>query len=73
MRPTTRDRGSVAHNPIFFGNGLLKTSGSTAPVDGTTLAGVAEKGSEYTAEDTGKLYINEGTKASPVWQLVTTT
>lgn len=40
------------------------------PVDGTTGAGFAENGSLATDRTNGNLYINAGTKASPVWKLV---
>lgn len=46
-------------------------SGSGAPTDGTTGATFAEIGSLYVRRDTGKLYINGGTKTSPAWKLVT--
>lgn len=51
--------------------------GSGAPVDYTdgtppaTGEGVAGIGSRYTDITAGKLYINGGTKAQPVWKLVT--
>jgi len=46
---------------------------STTPTNGTsgTGAGDAGKGSLCTALDTGKLYVNNGTKASPSWGIVT--
>lgn len=46
-------------------------NGSGAPTDGVTGATFAEIGSLYIRRDTGKLYINGGTKASPTWKLVT--
>ncbi len=52
---------------------IVGFSGATTPVDGTTGANNAEKGSHYTARDTGALYINTGTKASPVWSAAGTT
>lgn len=51
--------------------------GAGAPVDYTdgtppaTGEGVAGIGSRYTDTTAGKLYINGGTKAQPVWKLVT--
>lgn len=42
-------------------------SGTTAPVDGTTGATFAGKGSVYIARDTGVMYLNTNTKASPAW------
>lgn len=52
---------------------LIWTAHTTTPVDGTsgTAAGAAGKGSLCTALDTGKLYVNKGTKASPTWGIVT--
>lgn len=45
------------------------------PVDGAvgtgTGAGFAGIGSRFTDTTSGNLYINAGTKASPVWKLVT--
>ncbi len=37
------------------------------PVNGTTYAGIAEKGSLVIDSTNGKLYINTGTKAASVW------
>jgi len=45
--------------------------GAGVPTDGTTGAGVAGKGARYTDVTNSNLYINAGTKASPVWKLVT--
>ena len=56
---------------------VLFYSGAGAPVDYTdgtppaTGEAVAEIGSLYMDETNGKLYINGGTKAEPVWKLVT--
>lgn len=41
-----------------------------APVNGTTLANVAEKGALLSDTTNGVLYINTGTKASPTWTIV---
>jgi len=46
-------------------------NGSGVPVDGTTGATFAEIGSMYIDRDAGNAYINAGTKASPVWKLIT--
>lgn len=52
-------------------------AGDGAPVDYTdgdpaaTGEGVAEIGARYTDITNGKLYLNGGTKAQPVWKLVT--
>lgn len=46
-----------------------------APVNGTSGTGVGMLGigSLYTNTTTGDLYLNTGTKASPVWSVVTRT
>lgn len=41
-----------------------------APVNGTTLAAVAEKGALLIDTTNAKLYINTGTKAVPAWTVV---
>lgn len=52
-------------------------AGDGAPVDYTdgdppaTGEGVAEIGARYTDYTNGKLYLNGGTKAQPIWKLVT--
>jgi len=46
-------------------------NGAGAPTDNVTGATYAEKGSLYIDRTNGKLYINGGTKASPVWKIVT--
>jgi len=52
-------------------------SGSGAPVDYTdgdpaaTGEGVAGPGSIYLRTSNGKMYLNGGTKAEPLWKLVT--
>jgi hypothetical protein len=45
--------------------------GAGTPTDGTTGANVAGPGSRYTDITNANLYLNGGTKASPVWKLVT--
>ncbi len=48
-------------------------NGAGAPVDGGagTGAGFAEIGSQFIDRTNGNLYLNAGTKAAPVWKLVT--
>jgi len=48
-------------------------NGAGAPTDGVAGSGAtfAEIGSQYIDRTAGNLYINAGTKASPVWKLVT--
>jgi hypothetical protein len=58
-----------------FTDDVMELQGAGAPVDGTsgTGAGQAGKGSRYINITTGDWYLNAGagTKASPVWKLVT--
>lgn len=72
--PVSRLRGrQVFENGISIGGGVHIFSGAGAPVDGTsgTGAGTAGPGSLYVRTDTGKWYTNGGTKASPVWKIIT--
>jgi len=50
-------------------SGVMWISGTGAPSDGVTGAGVAEKGSIYARTSNGAQYYNTGTKASPTWTL----
>lgn len=56
--------------------GVWKLAAPGTPVNGVagtgTGGGWAAIGSEYTDTTAGKLYINTGTKASPVWTVVGT-
>jgi hypothetical protein len=62
---------------LVFANDVALISGDAAPTDGTSGTGVgyAGPGSIYIRINAGnaKMYINggAGTKASPVWKLVT--
>lgn len=56
---------------LRLSNSVCFLNGAGAPTDGTTGATFAEIGSLYVRRDTGKLYVNGGTKASPTWKLVT--
>lgn len=47
-------------------------SDAAAPTNGTTGAGLMDKGSLYSDTLNGVLYINTGTKASPTWTKVGT-
>ncbi len=60
--------GSV--RPLVPDSDIILLSGATTPVDGTTGAGIAEKGSFYIAQDTGALYYNSNTKTSPTWSAI---
>lgn len=68
----------LAHVPVSGTVGDVKDYiGAGAPVDYTdgtppaTGEGVAGIGSRYTDTTAGKLYINGGTKAQPLWKIVT--
>ncbi len=65
---------SGAAQPLVPGSSnIVSFAGATAPIDGTTGHLFAEKGSFYFAIDTGVLYRNTGTAASPVWSSSGTT
>ena len=70
-------KGALACNNILVNrnNSVWWLIGSGTPVDGTsgTGAGFAGPGSLYTDIATPKIFINggAGTKASPVWKIVT--
>lgn len=65
---------SGAAQPLVPGSSnIVSFAGATAPVDGTTGHLFAGKGSFYFAIDTGVLYQNTGTAASPVWSSSGTT
>jgi hypothetical protein len=70
VRPSSGPKGVGSFKGgIQFGEGTFLISGATTPVNGTsgTGAGWAGPGSIYTAIDTGELYTNTNTKASPTW------
>lgn len=62
---------------IASANDVIRLEGDGVPVDYTdgdpaaTGEGIAGKGSTYIDYTNGKLYINGGTKAEPVWKIVT--
>lgn len=59
---------------LNLGDDTIMFAGNAAPTDGTsgTGAGVAGPGSIYIRNlTTPKMYINNNTKASPTWGLVT--
>lgn len=56
---------------IRMSHDVCTFSGATAPVDGVTGAGYAGTGSLYIARDTGKGYLNGGSKAVPAWKIIT--
>lgn len=60
---------SGSKSGVMFGDGVWLFTHSTTPVDGTSGTGAtwAGKGSICTALDTGEIYTNTGTKASPTW------
>lgn len=60
--------------PIVAGSyNAVSLTGSGAPVDATTGANIADKGSLYFRQSSGAIYSNTGTKASPVWSALGTT
>jgi len=64
---------SGAAQPLVPGaSNIVSFSGATAPVDGTTGATFAGKGSIYIAEDTGAAYRNTGSLATPAWTAIGT-
>lgn len=73
--PTTTEN-AAAYAPKL-GSDVLDLVGAGAPVDYTdgdpaaTGEGTAGPGSRYTDVTGANLYINGGTKAEPVWKLVT--
>jgi hypothetical protein len=60
--------------PVEIGSSQMQVLvGAGVPVDGVsgTGAGEAGKGSIYSDQTNGKLYVNGGTLVSPTWKLVT--
>lgn len=53
--------------PLAGSANVVLMTGATAPVNATTGANIAAKGSLYIAQDTGALYQNTNTKVSPTW------
>lgn len=53
--------------PLAGSANVVIMTGATAPVNSTTGANIAAKGSLYIAQDTGAFYQNTNTKASPTW------
>lgn len=74
-QPNLATQGVVGAFALMLGNNFWKLAAPGTPVDGVagtgTGAGWAGIGSEFTDTTSGNLYINGGTKASPVWKLVT--
>ena len=62
---------AILKSDIRMSSDVCMFSGATAPVDGTTGAGFAGPGSLYIARDTGKGYLNSGSKATPAWKIIT--
>jgi hypothetical protein len=57
---------------IFRGK-LHVLTGSGAPTDAVTGAGTADPSDLYKDTTPGYVYMNTGTKASPIWQRITNT
>jgi len=70
--PQIITKGKAIAGQYSLVSGVMWISGSGAPSDGVTGAGVAEKGSFYVRLSNGAHYYNTGTKASPTWTLVGT-
>lgn len=69
-RPAALTKGaSGSKSGVMFGNGVWLFTTATTPADGTSGDGAAwaGKGSICVALDTGEMYTNTGTKASPTW------
>src|ERR1019366_10688980 len=56
---------------VNLSDSVVMFEGPLVPVDHVVGSDVSEIGSLYINRTTGKLYINGGTKALPVWKLVT--
>jgi hypothetical protein len=70
--PQLLTKGKAIAGQFSLVSGVMWFSGSGAPVNSTTGAGVAEKGSQYVRTSNGAVYTNTGTKAAPTWTLVGT-
>lgn len=76
-RPNLVSKGPIAAKGVLIDQtlGVWDLCGQGTPVDGTTGtgAGFAGPGSRYTDVTGAKMYLNSGagTKASPVWKIVT--
>jgi len=68
--PLSQREAEVVFQPIT-GNSVLLITGAGVPTDNVTGADVTEIGSLYLDSTNGKAYINGGTKALPVWKLIT--
>ena len=69
----TQTRPDLVHVEIIGdASSLREIFGAGAPVDNTTGAGVAGPGSSYTDTATGRVYLQMGTTAAPVWHAVPT-
>lgn len=75
--PRHASEAAAARGVTLAASDVVWLTSATTPVDYTdgdpaaTGEAVAGKGSLCTALDTGKLYVNGGTKAQPVWKIVT--
>lgn len=57
---------------ISLVGGSFAVTTTTPGVDATLRSMALPKGAIVQAQDTGKLYVNEGTATAPVWRMVTT-
>jgi hypothetical protein len=68
VKEGARYRSGAAAGQYAGGWGIEVYAGT--PVSGTFGAGTLEKGGLVINSDTGKLFINTGTKATPTWTVV---
>lgn len=68
--PNLITKGKAVAGQYSLVSGVMWFSGSGAPTNAVTGAGVAEKGSFYIRLSNGAVYYNTGTKASPTWSLM---
>ena len=70
--PQLITKGKAIAGQFSLLTGVMWMSGTGAPSNGSTGAGVAQKGSIYARTSNGAIYYNTGTKASPTWSLMGT-
>lgn len=65
------DKLQASASGILLSNDVALMNGAGVPTDNVTGAAYAGIGSIYIDRTNGKMYINGGTKALPVWKIVT--
>ena len=68
--PSRHEIACMTGSVSVIGN-TIEMIGAGAPSDGVTGVNIAGIGSRYTDTTLGKLYINGGTLADPIWKIVT--